>query len=135
MCDISFHHNIEFLSLLLPCCCFFFIIISFLFLRPRRCSRNRLFELPRRKHSRTARDVLAQVAMEEGINGFVFKRKKKQETIQWPKENCCKGSLGSFAKSQVDTTKNIKNLPPMSNNLPTYPTRHILPASGLVRQY
>ena len=71
---------------------------------------------------RTARDVLARVAMEESINGFVFKRKKKKRKLfNGQGKTVAGGSLGSFAKSQVDTTKNIKNLPPMSNNLPTYP--------------
>ena len=66
--------------------------------------------------------MLARVAMEENINGFVFKRKKKKRKLfNGQGKNVAGGSLVSFAKSQVDTTKNIKNLPPMSNNLPTYP--------------
>ena len=121
---ISFHHKILnfFLFLLILYVVFLFIIISFLFLRPRRCGRNRLFELPRRKHS-----PHRQRRACSGCNGGKYQwfclqtEEKEAETIQWQRKTVAGGSLGSFAKSQVDTTKNIKNLPPMSNNLPTYP--------------
>ena len=55
--------------------------------------------------------------MEENIDGFVFKRKKKKRKVSSNKQN----TDTSITTSSNITTSTIRKLPPISNDLPAYP--------------